>query len=263
MNDLECASPFSGTAVDAKNVLPCLMAEAESHYAVHHPLLQAIANRELPDPEGAIRDFVVAYHGYSQWFPLYLQTVIQRLADPHHRELLAENLAEEKGALHAEDRAALQSVGIDLAQVEGIPHTQLFRDFCIMLGITDDELRQVHPAAARWRNRFLLELQRGTPAFCVGALGLGTEAVVRPIYQKLLAGIRAATSLPRAAYVFFELHCLVDDQHQKDLVEIAADLAPEPGGFEQLRAGMRLALDLRAEFWGALLDQMQRSESAT
>lgn len=251
MSETTCLLPLPGTG-GQPDPLASLVAEAASHPAVNHPWLQALAVGELPDPAWAVWDFARNYHGYSQWFPRYLQTVIQRLPEPRHRALLAENLAEEKGRLHEEDRQALREVGIDPAQVEGIPHSQLFRDFCHALGISEQELQTARPAAAQWRARFLRALQQGTPAFCVGALGLGTEGVVRPIYRQLLKGIRGATSLPRSEYVFFELHCLVDDQHQKDLLAIAGELAVAPGVRAQLRAGMLRALDLRAEFWNHL-----------
>jgi pyrroloquinoline quinone (PQQ) biosynthesis protein C len=243
---------------DSNRSLAALVNEAEGHKAVRHPWLQAFANGTLPDPAAAVRDFAVTYRGYSAWFTRYLQMVIERQVDPRHKDLLGENLAEEKGELHPEDKAALAAVGIDPATVEGIPHSRLFRDFCHSLGISDQELADVQPAAARWRERFLLGLQQGTPAFCCGALGLGTEGIVRTVYRQLLAGIQKATTLTRPEYLFFELHCLVDDQHQKDLLSIAEDQMQEPGGYAQLRAGMRFALDLRSEFWDALHERALR-----
>jgi len=225
---------------------------------VHHPWLAALAAGTLPEPAQAVRDFAVTYNGYSQWFPRYLQAVIDRLPSRRHRDLLAENLAEEKGELHPEDREALVAVGIDPTQVEGIPHSRLFRAFCLALGVREEELATPHPAAVRWRERFLRALQQGTPAFCVGALGLGTEGVVRPIYRQLLQGIERATCLPRRDYVFFELHCLVDDQHQKDLLLIAEDMLSTPESAAQLAAGMHTALSLRAEFWDHLYERATR-----
>lgn len=259
---MDCLVAAQRVAPAAVSDLAALVAEAEAHVAVDHPWLRAFAAGSLPDPERAVRTFAVTYNGYSQWFPRYLRMVIDRLSDPAHKALLAENLAEEKGELHEEDRLALVEAGIDVAQVEGVPHSRLFRDFCRAVGIADGDLEQVRPAAAQWRERFLLGLQQGSAAFCVGALGLGTEGVVRTIYTKLLAGIRTMTSLPRRDYVFFELHCLVDDQHQKDLLAIAETMAAQPQGHQQLRAGMRFALDLRAEFWGKLLEATLREEKA-
>jgi pyrroloquinoline quinone (PQQ) biosynthesis protein C len=261
MTSADCLVPALPRPDDARS-LAALVAEAEAHKAVHHPWLRAFAAGTLPAPAAAVRDFAVVYRGYSQWFTRYLQVVIDRQTESRHKDLLAENLAEEKGELHPEDREALAAVGIDPVTVDGIPHSRLFREFCHTLGITDEELSQCQPEAAKWRERFLLGLQQGSAAFCCGALGLGTEGVVRAIYRQLLSGIQKATKLTRPEYVFFELHCLVDDQHQKDLLSIAEDHVRMPGGRAQLRAGMRFALDLRAEFWDALLERAMRMEQA-
>lgn len=262
MNELLCL-PTVGEAQGPADFLATLTAEAEAHVAVRHPWLAAFAKGDLPDPVHAVREFAVTYHGYSQWFPRYLQAVIRRLPDGSHRALLAENLAEERGQLDAGDRLALAEAGIDPDRVAGIPHSRLFRQFCHALGITDAELELPRPEAARWRERFFSLLQRGSAAFCVGALGLGTEGVVRPIYLQLLEGIRRAVPLRREDYVFFELHCLVDDQHHKDLLAISAELAATPAGRAGLRSGMRTALDLRAEFFDALHRRLLvRSEPA-
>jgi pyrroloquinoline quinone (PQQ) biosynthesis protein C len=242
-------------SVRIRSLLDELVDEANAHPALHHPWLDAVANSTLPDPFGALRSFASTYHGYSCWFPRYLRAVIDRLEAPAHRELLLANLEEEKGHLGEEDRAALLAIGIDPASVDGIPHPELFRRFCRAMGVTPAELAVVHPAAQRWRTRFLAMLDGGSPAFGVGALGLGTESVVRPIYLKLLAGIRALNRLDRPDYVFFELHCEVDDQHQKDLLAVAAELATTPAGRADLALGMRSALDLRRQFWDAMLVQ--------
>ena len=98
------------------------------------------------------------------------------------------------------DLAREADVGIDVAQVEGVPHSQLFRQFCRALGITDGEPETVRPAVSVWRGKFLPGLQHGTPAFCVGALGLGTEGVVRASgLAQLRAGMRFALD-PRAGF---------------------------------------------------------------
>ena len=76
--------------------------------------------------------------------------------------------------------------------------------------------------------------------------------MVRPIYEQLLSGIIGMGMLRREDYVFFELHCLVDDQHQQDLRDIARDLIATPGGDQGLRRGMRTALEMRCEFWDSL-----------
>ncbi|MEO0973260.1 MAG: DUF3050 domain-containing protein, partial [Pseudomonadota bacterium] len=101
---------------------------------------------------------------------------------------------------------------------------------------------------------FLRYLQTATPASAVGALGFGTERVVGAVYERLLRGIGGceAITLERSQLVFFELHTLVDDQHHRDLLAIAAELCTNAGAREDLESGMHAALILRARFWDAL-----------
>ncbi len=226
--------------------------EALAHEAVRHPFLAAFAGGRLGDPIEAVRRYAWEYSGYSAWFPHYLRSVIDRLAREDHRALLLHNLEEERGQLGADDCAALREVGIAPEPLIGVPHPVLFRRFCSAVHVTELELSQPSPAAVHWRTRFLAFLQNATEAEAVGALGLGTELVVKPIYHQLLAGIRRAASLRREDYVFFELHCLVDDQHQLDLLAIARDLSASATGLGELRRGMLTALELRREFWNAL-----------
>ncbi|MCB9879918.1 MAG: iron-containing redox enzyme family protein [Planctomycetes bacterium] len=228
------------------------MREANAHPAVHHAFLRRFADGSYPTPAAAMRRYAIEYSGYAAWFPRYLEAVISRLPEAAHRSLLLRNLEEEKGQLDADDQQSLREVGIDPATVVGVPHPQLFRRFCAAIDVGADQLAQATPAAAAWRTRFLDFLQDATAAEAVGALGLGTEHVVKPIYQQLLRGIRSVGTLQREQYVFFELHCLVDDQHQQDLMEIAAELAATPTGLAGLRRGMRTALALRCSFWDHL-----------
>lgn len=232
-----------------------LIRESLAHPAVRHPYLARFAQCDFPNMASVLRRYALDYSGYSVWFPRYLTTVISQLRDPEHRAKLEHNLQEEQGHLDADDCQELLAQGINPATVAGVPHPVLFRRFCDAVGIHREELGIPSPAAARWRSRFLSYLQNATAAQAVGALGLGTEHIVRPIYSQLLQGIMSMGTLRRDEFVFFELHCLVDDQHQKDLLDIARDLAAAPGGLSELRSGMRTALAMRCEFWDHLYNE--------
>lgn len=236
--------------------------EAQAHPAIHHPFLTWFGRGAYRDQAAVMRRYAVEYSGYSCWFPQYLKTVISRLESHEHRALLQRNLEEEQGKLGEDDCEELRRVGIDPDSVMGIPHPVLFRRFCHSLGIADWELAEPSAAAREWRTRFLQFLHGATAAQAVGALGLGTEHVVKPIYRQLLAGIVGLGTLRRQDFVFFELHCLVDDQHQLDLREIARDLAATPTGVAELRSGMRTALDLRCEFWNQLHHNVMATQLA-
>jgi len=229
-----------------------LIDESLSHPALNHPWLTAVASGSFADMAWVLRDYAWHYQGYSSWFPYYLKAVIENLDREDHKALLEENLREEKGVLGVDDREALREVGIDPATVSGVPHPELFRRFCRAMGLDSDALTDIAPATKRWRNKFRRFLENTSAAGAVGALGLGTESVVKPIYQQILAGIQKVPFLTRQDYVFFELHCLVDDQHQADLFAVATDLCDTRESREEVREGMLTALDLRCELWDLL-----------
>lgn len=243
------ATTRSARSADLDRQIDDLVRESLEHPAVHHPYLKSFAQVDFMDPVRVLQQYAHEYSGYAAWFPNYLRMVIRRLDRKDHRLLLLKNLEEEKGHLDEEECAELREVGIDPESVMGIPHPVLFRRFCHAIGVTDRTLARPTEAAKKWRSSFLEFLSTATPAEAVGALGLGTEHIVKPVYQQLLKGIRQCGELAREDYVFFELHCLVDDQHQQDLLAIAKDLAQEPGGLAELRNGMLKALELRCEFW--------------
>lgn len=236
------------------------------HRAVHHPYLKAIAEGDLPDPLAALTDFAIQYQGYTSWFPRYLATVMEKLENPQHREFFAENLDEEKGNLDRETIQELEQMGIAESWVQGIPHPELFRRFQSSLGI-DSQKQPLCQAAIDWRNDFLMSVENSSAAFAIGAMGLATEAMVKHIYRYIIRGIESQTDLPRRDYVFFELHCEVDDEHAELMMRVADDLihgcsdAGDSNHFEEMRRGMIHALELRSTFWDAMHARaMQSSE---
>lgn len=239
-----------------------------AHRAVRHPFLTTLATGGFEERTRAIaRRFAHAYHGFSSRFPEYLEAVIGQLERPSHRARLSENLAEERGHLDPESEAALRDLGIAVEDVEDVPHPVLFERYCDAVGATAD-LRARPPAATvSWSDAFLHALRRNSAAFGVGALGIATESIVAPTYAQILAGLADIEDLDRRDLVFFELHCHVDDHHQEDLLQIARDLAEEPGGAEELERGVRVSLSLRAAFWDALhascLDRTHRARESS
>jgi pyrroloquinoline quinone (PQQ) biosynthesis protein C len=230
-----------------------LMQAAVEHRAVCHPYLRALADGELPDVSFALADFARQYPLYAKWFPHYLSVVAAKLSNAEHREPLLANLREECGFLDDEALGQLAAEGIAAGWVEGIPHAQLFERFNAALGVAplfegDQDAR----AALHWRDRFYSYLRDASPAAAVGAIGLGTEAIVRHIYPPIVAAIRQYARLEREDYVFFELHCLVDDAHSQTLLAIAESLARDERSRADLQRGMLAALELRAGFWDHL-----------
>jgi pyrroloquinoline quinone (PQQ) biosynthesis protein C len=104
-----------------------------------------------------------------------------------------------------------------------------------------------------WRDSFLSLMQGGSAVSAVGAIGLGTESIVKYIYKDIITAIEAHTSLSIEDYVFFPLHTEVDDEHGLILLDIAEKMASQsPEDERELRKGMLKALDLRAAYWDGM-----------
>ena len=224
---------------------------ALQHEAVHHSYLKKLQQGEFPNMNKALAYFACQYEGYSAWFPKYLQAVIDKLSNPSHKSHLLENLAEEKGQLLEEDLQAIRALGIHDDWVVGIPHPQLFARF--KKGICVEHQYELNKAVEEWRTAFLNYMNDCSEAEAIGAIGYGTESIVKYIYRPIITSISTFTQLSLESYVFFPLHTEVDDEHGKVLISIANELASqsEENG-KLIQQGMEKALNLRNEFWTKL-----------
>jgi pyrroloquinoline quinone (PQQ) biosynthesis protein C len=225
-----------------------LAAAAHRHRAIRHPYLAAMARGTLPDPRWALADFARHYYAYSKHFPRYLSAVISRLEDAGHRQDLLQNLSEESGCYTDPELEELASFGVEPSWIVGVPHPHLFRRFRAAIGADRPAEREADQVTC-WRELFLALLAHGTPAEAVGALGLGTEGIVRRIYEPFVAALARCGDLPPRDTAFFTVHVAVDDHHEATLLAIAADFAATEEGRTGLRRGMLKALSLRSAFW--------------
>jgi hypothetical protein len=92
-------------------------------------------------------------------------------------------------------------------------------------------------------------LTGGTAAEAIGAMGLGTEGIVRDLYQPFVQALKRIPDLHPRDVVFFPLHTAVDDHHQATLLDIAAHYAKTEQGRRDIAKGMRKALALRSSYW--------------
>ena len=99
-----------------------LAEKAQSHRAVSHELLVALASGALPDPKLALLTILQTYRTYSVSFVDYLDGVIAN-APAAWAEELTQNKMEEMGEV---DEEHLQLSGLQKCDVEGIRHTHLF-----------------------------------------------------------------------------------------------------------------------------------------
>ena len=237
-----------------------LINEALNHRAINHPYLLALKNGEFKNMNAVLKDFALQYGAYSSWFPRYLTGVISKLESPEHREHLLDNLAEESGHLHDEDIEAVAALGIKEEWVQGIAHPKLFRRFQDAMGVDRNE--SIGIEVQIWRESFLSLVQDGSSVEAVGAIGLGTESIVKFVYRHLIEAIEKHTNLTLEQYVFFPLHTEVDDEHGLILLRIAEELAGESEESAlQLRKGMLKALNLRAAYCDNMYDRAKQIDA--
>ena len=198
------------------NVLPpptrvaFLLGEAEAHRALNHPYLTALKEGSLPDPVGALQRFASEYAVYTRSFQNYLLICMSKLEQQRHRSILLENLCEESGQIDAEELAEIAELGIAPEWVQGVPHPELFARFRAAIGAVDTP--ETGEIAETWKGLFIAQLTQAGAAEALGALGLGTESIVKFFYRPLIEAIKAHTNVSRRDAVFFELHAELDDE---------------------------------------------------
>ena len=152
-----------------------------------------------------------------------------------------------------DELAELAQMGIQPEWVQGVPHPEMFAHFRKAIGA--DDVRDTGEIAQDWKELFIAQLTQAGPAEALGALGLGTESIVKHFYRPLIQAIRNHTDLSRRDYVFFELHAELDDEHGELMLNIASELMEDdPANCGAMRRGMNKALGLRSLFCDRMLE---------
>lgn len=242
--------------IDKDKIIMELKEEALSHVVMRHPYLSDLKSLSFCDNKKVLREFAESYTNYSSHFPKYLTAVISKLEDPKHRLALIENLTEESGIYSSEELSVLASFGVDPEWIKGIAHPVLFKRFALAVGA--DLRKKADLDVICWREQFYQLLLTGSVEECLGALGLGTEFIVKPTYENFLPALENS-GISMEDYVFFPLHTLVDDHHNETIMEIIKDLIVDEASAERVRKGMIKALMLRCSYWDSMLDKQKRN----
>lgn len=244
----------SSSTETGQEFVAALCEQACKHRAVNHPYLQQLISGDVPDVKGALKDFVFQYSAYSLDFMRYLTATIAQLENGGHRKALMKNLVEETGRIDKENAALLGTIGIELEWVDGIPHPELFSRYLNAVGV-DEEFRRLNEysdEAIIWRDLFFSLCSKEGPARALGAIGLGTENIVKHIYRPLVEAIERHLDITLRDRVFFDLHVALDDQHGDTLTDVAVDYAISAENRRLLKEGMLMALSIRGSFFDSL-----------
>ncbi|MEM8805483.1 MAG: iron-containing redox enzyme family protein [Cyanobacteria bacterium P01_G01_bin.38] len=179
------------------------------------------------------------YSFYSRNFTRYLAGFMANSANDMHRAQLVENLWEESGETHLNER-----------------HAELFRRFLTQgLGISLNNLAPI-PATQIFVKEVLSFCLQSPPRDSSAFLSLGMEGIVARMYKIFIKGLKLA-GIPDNHLTFFHLHTACDDEHAVTLENIMTSYANEPGWFEACCRALTFALDLREQFFENLYQQLQ------
>ena len=231
-----------------------LCEQALEHRALNHPYMQQLINGDVPDIKGAMRDFVFQYSPYCFDFTRYLTATISQLEDEGHRKSLMRNLVEESGRVYEDNMAILPTIGIELEWIDKVPHTELFRRYLEAAGAGEQfrKNNDYSDEAVIWRELFHAVCSREGPCRALGAIGLGTENIVKYIYRPFIKAIERHLDISLRDRVFFDAHVALDEQHGDALTEIAIDYADSSENRKQIKEGLLMALGIRNSFFDAL-----------
>ncbi len=245
---------IDGISEQSWNFVEQLCQQAHSHQALNHLYLQRLAMGELPDVEGALKDYAIQYSEYSGNFQQYLNLALSNLEKREHKQLVSDNYKEERGYVDEHHQKQLTDLGIELEWIQNVPHTVLFRRFQKALGISGSEQQPTCSEAKQFHEK-IQDICSEDAASAIGAIGLAGELGVSQIYRYILEAIKRHTPLAPREYVFFTLHTQMDDEHWHSLKAIGADLANSAENQQKLRSSMEAALEARCKFWDALLER--------
>lgn len=240
---------------DSRRFVKKMAKEAMSHRALKHPFIKALKENQFPNPEVVLKGCLYQYLAYSNDFLRYLTATIAHLEERGHRELLVHNLMEEAGKVDEDDEPVLKDAGIQLDWIQRVPHPALYLRFLDAIGIKEKFRKQNEfcDEALVWRRMFLNICSTGGAAQALGAMGMGTENIVKFIYADLIEAIDEHLDVSAKDRVFFDLHAAVDDEHGEVIDNIAVEFAQYRRNREPLRNGMLMALGARAAFFDGMM----------
>jgi pyrroloquinoline-quinone synthase len=154
-----------------------------------------------------LKNFVIQQGKYSSHFTRYLCALMSNLPTNNDILELAENLFEELGF---EDK-------------KSIPHSIIYKNMMERMGVSLDSA-PMYPETEQLIATMLGHCKNPNPAFGLGALCLGAEALVPVIYADLITGFKAC-GVPEADLEFFSIHVECDDGHAETIAEIMVEIS--------------------------------------
>lgn len=176
------------------------------------------------------------YYRYSKNFTRYLTALMTNCESDYYRSRLSENLWEEGGGAEPDKR-----------------HAELFRRFLRhALGVEPDAI-QYQSFANDFFHQYLDACRNSSALAGSAFLSLGTEGLISRLYGYFCEGLLKA-GIAEEELVFFRLHMECDDEHAITLAELMRSFCSEPGWFDQCKAAIDHAMNIRRQFLDDVFD---------
>lgn len=208
-----------------------------------HPFLERCQDGQVSLEEMKI--FLVQQGLYSAYFTRYLCALMSNLPSNHEVLELAENLFEE--------------LGLEPGN-QSTPHHLIYRDMLQRFGLSLDGAEAM-PGTIALIDAMMWHCKNANPAYGLGALCLGAEALVPPLYSDILRGFKGC-GVPEKDVDFFRIHVECDDGHAETIRDIMVEVAKDDAEQMQimLTAG-RTLVDARLNFFSGVEEQFKSRSS--
>lgn len=196
-----------------------------------------------------LRTFILQHYYYSRHFTRYVCALLSNLEGEADRLALVGNLVEELG----------------LGEGGHVPHAQIYRNLMQRFGVKPGDA-PVLPSTAFLVDCMFVSCRDPDALVGLGALCLGTEAIVPHIYSQVVQGFRAH-DIAEPTLEFFHIHIAGDDMHALTMKQIIDhELAGNAVKASVLQNSARKAVYARKVFFEGLhrssrLTPMQRNAS--
>lgn len=211
--------------------------------AVDHPFLKRCRRGDVTLP--LLKQFLVQQGHYSRHFTRYLCALMSNLPGNDQIHALADNLFEELG----------------LSDDSPTPHSVIYAAMLERFGLSLERGPAPLPATLALIRTMSEHCRDANPARGLGALCLGAEALVAPMYTDIMAGF-AALGIAGKDMEFFRIHIECDDGHADTLRDIMlATARQDPGQLDVMIGAGHALVRARLDFFTAIEAHSVRDES--
>ncbi|MET1253933.1 TenA family transcriptional regulator [Aliikangiella maris] len=203
-----------------------------------HPFLARCRDGSISLDE--LKSFMLQQGLYSNFFTRYLCAMMANLPNNHYVLELAENLFEELGLEPGSPK----------------PHSVMYREMLESFSIEFD-FNKINDSTQKLIDTMFEYCKNPNPAFGLGALCLGAEAVVPSLYSSIVKGFQSH-GIDNKQIEFFLLHIECDDGHAETLNDIMREIAEqESGQLENMFKAGEALIQARLDFFTAIEEEFQ------